>query len=91
MVLPLLRGRAMRVVPRPITSLHFNCPTLSSGCPPEEISAKGIKVKQRTPLIIDRSEWVTAGKSDIGQKAGRADWTVSPISHLFFCNRTRQD
>ena len=31
MVLPLLRGRTMRVVPRPITSLHFNCPTLSCG------------------------------------------------------------
>jgi hypothetical protein len=46
MVLPLLRGRTMlSVVPRPITSLHFNRPTLSSWVPsPEEISAKGIKV-----------------------------------------------
>ena len=57
MVLPLLRGRTMRVVPRPITSLAFQFARLYQvGFPPEEISAKGIKVKQRTPLIIDRSE-----------------------------------
>jgi len=44
MVLPLLRGRTMRVVPRPITSLHFNCPALSSWVPSRRDLRKAIKV-----------------------------------------------
>ena len=50
----------------------------------EKSPRKLYESEQRTPVTIAKIGRVTARRSDIGQKAGRADWTISPISPFLF-------
>jgi hypothetical protein len=51
----------------------------------ERVSERLCKSEQQTALNVGKHAWVDgAGKSDIGQKAGRTGRTVSTLSPFFF-------
>src|SRR5208337_602511 len=58
---------------------------LAAGIPPhnhptKKVFSKLYKIAQRAPWVPSKMRHRTARKSDVGHKAGRAEWTVSTLS-----------